>query len=282
VTGLILPPWHEYRDCDSPDQRLKARYVLSAWRSPEELIEHGLGRSRLVLMNEAHHRLTRCVRTREVGRALLPVAHGLGVRHLAMEALWPAAAEQANTKRALDDDLPGYLAQPDMRALVTAALDLGWTLHAYEADFASRPDFDHQETQVAINWREDQQARNLGAVVASLAPSERLLAWCGGGHLLRRPYEVSSGEEAEVPRVWVPMGSLVAGYCGHEPFAIDQTITVAYAGCDPPWLGRYVDALRSRDGTAGFLAADLPQDVVRAFPGQLADAYLLSLDNALV
>jgi hypothetical protein len=78
------------------------------------------------------------------------------------------------------------------------------------------------------------------------------------------------------------MGSLVAGYCGLEPFAIDQTITVAYGGCDPPWLGRYEDALRSRDGTAGFLAADLPSGVVRAFPGQIADAYLLSLNNELV
>jgi hypothetical protein len=155
-------------------------------------------------------------------------------------------------------------------------------LHAYEADFASRPDFDGLETQVPINWREDQQARNLGAVVASLAPSERLLAWCGGGHLLRRPYDVSAGRGGGAPRVWVPMGNLVAGYCGLEPFAIDQTITVAYGGCDPPWLERYADALRSRNGTAGFLAADLPRGVVRAFPGQIADAYLLSLNNELV
>ena len=250
-----------------------------AWRSPVELIEHGFGCSRLVLMNEAHHRLMRCVRTREVGRALLPVAHRLGVRHLAMEALWAAVAEQANRERALDDDVPGYLAQPDMRALVATALELGWTLHAYEADLGSRPDFDDRDAQVEINWREDQQARNLAAVVASLAPCESLLAWCGGGHLLRRAYDVSAAGGGEAPRVWVPMGSLVADYCDLEPFAIDQTITVAYGGCDPPWLAPYVEELRSRGGTAGFLAADLPSGVERGFPGQIADAYLLSLNN---
>jgi hypothetical protein len=33
----------------------------------------------------------------------------------------------------------GYLAQPDMRALMQAALDLGWTLVPYEADFSLQP-----------------------------------------------------------------------------------------------------------------------------------------------
>jgi hypothetical protein len=264
----------------------RATEAVPGWRSPVELVEHGFGRSRLVLVNEAHHGLTRCLRSREVGRALLPVAHRLGVRHLAMEALWPAAADAANIKRTLDDDLPGYLAQPEMRAFVTAALDLGWTLHAYEADLASQPLRDGFERQSAINWREDQQARNLGAVVASLAQSEQVLTWCGGGHLFRRPYrrpyDVSSGERSDEPRIWIPMGSLVADYCGVEPFAIDQTITVAYGGREPRWLERYADALQSRGGTAGFLAADVPKDVVRAFPGQVADAYLLSIDNALI
>ena len=38
-------------------------------------------------MNEAHSGLARCLRTRELGRELLPIAHARGVRHLAMEAL---------------------------------------------------------------------------------------------------------------------------------------------------------------------------------------------------
>jgi hypothetical protein len=230
-------------------------------------------------MNEAHHGLSRCVRTREVGRSLLPVADRLGVRHLAMEALWPAAAEQANAARRLEDGLPGYLGQPEMQALVNAALDLGWMLHAYEADQGQAP-FDDWRSQDAINWREDQQARNLGAVVHGLRASARILCWCGGGHLLRKPYEVDwrDGE----PEVWIPMGSLVAGYGGVEPFAIDQNVTVAFGGNERPWLAQYADTLRERGGTAGFLAADLPEEMPEVVDIRVADAYVLSLDNALV
>ena len=39
------------------------------------------------MVNEAHDRDLRCARTREIGRRRLAVAHRLGVRHLAMEAL---------------------------------------------------------------------------------------------------------------------------------------------------------------------------------------------------
>lgn len=77
------------------------------------------------------------------------------------------------------------------------------------------------------------------------------------------------------------MGSLVEGYCGVEPFAIDQGVTVAYGGYEPPWLAHYEDELRVRGGTAGLLAAHLPEDVADWHGGQLADAYVLSLDNAM-
>lgn len=226
-------------------------------------------------MNEAHHGRTHCPRTRAVGLALVPVAHRLGVRHLAMEALWdPGVAERANAARVLEDDLDGYLGQPDMHALVTAALDLGWMLHAYEADTSAAP-FTDWHTQEAINWREDQQARNLGAVVTGLSPSARILVWCGGGHLLRKPYEVDES------RVWTPMGCLVEGYGGVEPFAIDQNLTVAFGGYEPPWLEHYRDGLLEHGGTAGMLAEDLPQDIAERRAERIADAYVLSLDNAM-
>jgi hypothetical protein len=229
-------------------------------------------------MNEAHHGWTHCPRTRAVGRALLPVAHRLGVRHLAMEALGPPVAERANRLRTLGEQEFGYLAQPDMRSLVDDALDLGWMLHAYEADGPSAP-FPDRNTQDAINWREDQQARNLGAVVAGLQPSARILVWCGGGHGLRRPYEAEIVDG--VPRVWVPMGSLVEGYGGVEPFSIDQNVTVAFGGYERPWLKDYEEILRDYGGTAGFLAADLPAELAERRYGQEADAYVLSLDNAM-
>jgi hypothetical protein len=38
------------------------------WRAPEVLVTIGFARSRVVILNEAHHGLLQCVRTREVGR----------------------------------------------------------------------------------------------------------------------------------------------------------------------------------------------------------------------
>ena len=168
-----------------------------------------------------------------------------------MEALWdPGVAERANRARVLEEDLGGYLGQPEMRALVSAALDLGWTLHAYEANIGAGPYAENWGGQEAINWREDQQARNLGAVVNGLQRSARVLCWCGGGHLCKKPYETTFGENE--PSVWIPMGSLVEGYCGVEPFAIDQLLSVAWGDYERAWLDAYADDLRAYGGTAGF------------------------------
>ena len=108
----------------------------SVWRSPEALVTIGYQRSTVVMMNEAHSGLQRCIRTREIGRRILPAAHQAGVRHLAMEALWPYHfAEEANRTRCLPTTLTeGYLAQPEMRLFMQAALDLGWILIPYEPE----------------------------------------------------------------------------------------------------------------------------------------------------
>jgi erythromycin esterase-like protein len=157
----------------------------AAWRTPQELVEEGFRRRRVVMLNEAHHGLTRCVRTRQLGRQLLPSAHAMGVRHLAMEALQPGDAEAANTTRRPPEAAGGYLAQPDMAELLQAALALGWTLWRYEADIDHAPAALIEQglmSQAFTNWRELEQARNLAAVLASLAPSDRLLVWCGNSH----------------------------------------------------------------------------------------------------
>ena len=71
------------------------------WRSPEEIVEIGFQRSTVVMMNEAHSGMARCIRTRQIGRRILPVAHRAGVRYLAMEALFPAFSEHSNRARQL-------------------------------------------------------------------------------------------------------------------------------------------------------------------------------------
>ncbi|NEQ24466.1 MAG: hypothetical protein F6K28_36235, partial [Microcoleus sp. SIO2G3] len=111
------------------------------WRTPEELLEIGLRRSRVVMINEAHDGLKRCIRTRQIGQRILPTAHKAGVRHLAMEALSPFFVDEANRTRQLPEVKigMGYLHQPDMRAFMQAALDLGWALIPYEINFQEYP-----------------------------------------------------------------------------------------------------------------------------------------------
>jgi hypothetical protein len=113
---------------------------VSEWRTPEELVELGFGCSTVVMANEFHDGLRRCVRTREIGRRLLPVAHDCGVRHLAMEALGnDELTDEANRTRRLPQCTAGFLAQPEMRMLIADALALGWTLIAYETTDTRSP-----------------------------------------------------------------------------------------------------------------------------------------------
>ena len=63
---------------------------MEGWRSVEELIGWGFAHAQVVMANEAHNGLKRCIRTREVGIRMIRAAHEAGVRRLAMEALpWP-------------------------------------------------------------------------------------------------------------------------------------------------------------------------------------------------
>src|SRR5215831_1387579 len=129
------------------------------------------------MANEAHNGLARCIRTREVGVRMIGAAHAAGVRRLAMEALpWPAPGTPGPIWAILPDQ-GGYLAQPDMRRLIGAALDLGWSLWAYEAVF-SAADADPAEmvSMAFTNWREREQARNLCQVRAATV-GEPLLVW---------------------------------------------------------------------------------------------------------
>jgi hypothetical protein len=228
-------------------------------RSPEELLAIGFGRSRVVMMNEAHSGLRRCVRTREIGRRLLPAAHDAGVRHLAMEALPQGVDAGSNWTDRLARWQGGYLGQPEMRRLITEAEELGWRLFPYET----------RRYPVEPNDREEDQARNLVEVLTALPPDAPLLVWCGIGHL----WKVPPREE------WTPMACRFWEITGIEPFSIDQTVTVEF---DPDRTGAWhrlgleqTRPLEALGGTAGFLAADSP------IPRPDVDAILLSTQNAL-
>jgi hypothetical protein len=97
--------------------------VVEGWCSVEELIGWGFAHAPVVMANEAHNGLARCVRTREVGVRMVQAAHEAGVRRLAMEALpWPAP-DTPGPIVAIPPVPGGYLAQPDMHRLITVALE---------------------------------------------------------------------------------------------------------------------------------------------------------------
>lgn len=176
-------------------------------RAPEPDLDKLFGRSQVVMMNEAHDDLRRCVRTREIGRRILPVAHECGARCLAMEALHlPEQVRETNITR--HSPVPirqdSYLAQPEMRSLIQTALDLEFDLAHYEANMDEFHAGEEDPMSVgAMNQRDEMQARNLIRVLDALPQDAELLVWCGNSHLLKIP------GVSRKRRFYAPDGSVV-------------------------------------------------------------------------
>lgn len=223
------------------------------WRSVEDLTRWGFAQAPVVMANEAHNGLARCVRTREIGVRIIAAAHTAGVRRLAMEALPAPSSSPPEPIRAIPpaETARGYLAQPDMRAMIATALDLGWTLWAYEARVDASKDPAELTSMAVTNWREREQAKNLCEIIAA-APRDPLLVWCGNGHALK-----------SVAGEWVPMGHHFAATSGIQHFVIDQTVTVDFAGDGlEPGVQGLLDTLRdtltAHGGTIGILSSQVP------------------------
>jgi hypothetical protein len=246
--------------------------AVEGWRPVEDLVRWGFGHAPVVMANEAHNGLARCVRTREVGVRMVQAAHEAGVRRLAMEALPHRPGDTQGPILAVPPDTEGYLAQPEMRRLIGTALDLGWTLWAYEAaiDITPDTDWDHLRSMEFTNWREREQAGNLRRVLAA-APAEPLLVWCGNGHASKE------GDDE-----WVPMGQHFRAHSGIDPFVIDQTVTVAFHGEPQPWVRELLaplgETLAAHGGTAGILRDQAPRPLNSRTD---VDALVVSTDNAL-
>lgn len=274
-----------------PEQKL-------VWRSPEEIVEIAFQRSSVVMMNEAHSGMKRCIRTREIGQRILPVAHQAGVRHLAMEALNARFAEQSNHSRIVPDYKAGYLSQPEMRSFMEIALELGWTLVPYEAKsllwlaakygfLVSDPDDPqeianhvpfHQADLLSLeftNWREEQQALNIIKALAALPANTPFLVWSGNNH------HAKEGGDG-----WLPMGYQFRQHSGIDPFVIDQGITVKFNPSDnffeTELIEPFAEELAKFSGTAGLLMEDIPSAFDRfALRTRSEDALLISIQNEL-
>jgi hypothetical protein len=240
------------------------------WRSVEDLTRWGFSHSPVVMANEAHSGLKRCVRTREVGIRIIRAAHQAGVRRLAMEALpWPAD-DSPGPIRSIPPSAIGYLAQPDMRRLITAALELDWSLWAYEAAIDPGKDQAELLSPEFTNWREREQAKNLCQLMA--ASKDPLLVWCGNSHASKR----ATSE-------WVPMGYHFAAMSGIQQFVIDQTATVDFRGDGPTprvreLLAELGGTLAAHGGAVGILRDQAPPPLDSSHG---VDALVVSTENAL-
>jgi len=246
--------------------------TVEGWRPVEELVQWGFGHAPVVMANEAHNGLARSIRTREVGIRMIRAAHEAGARRRAMEALYWPARDTPGPISDLPPDTMGYLAQPEMRRLMAAALDLGWTLWAYEAIMRRDADSDPAEmlSMEFTNWREREQASHLCQLLAA-APAEPLLVWCGNSHATKE----KAGE-------WVPMGWHFRAMSGIDPFVIDQTVTVTFQDEARPWVAELLaslgETLAAQGGTAGILREQAPHPL-DGWCG--VDALVVSTDNAL-
>ena len=245
---------------------------MEGWRPVEDLVRWGFEHAPVVMANEAHNGLARCIRTREVGIRMIQAAHEAGVRRLAMEALPHRRGDAQGPILAVPPDTGGYLAQPEMRRLIGTALDLGWSLWAYEAVFEITADTDQARllSMEFTNWREREQAANLGRLLDA-APGEPLLVWCGNGHATKE----ECGE-------WIPMGWHFRTMSGVDPFVIDQTVTVAFTGEPRPWMRELLasldETLAAHGGTAGILS-DQANPPLCGRTG--VDALVVSTDNEM-
>lgn len=246
---------------------------MRRWRSPEELAEIGLLQSRVLMVNEAHDHLRRCIRTRRVGTRMIEPAHAAGARHLAMEALTPDFAAAANRDRCLGAG-DGYLAQSDLRELMTAALGLGWSLIAYDPDAP----VGNPHLLPTGNQRQAGQAHNLAAAFGRLPGGSKLMVWCGWSHHFKRSLRLTDGEIQL-------MGSRFRHAAGVTPFCIDQCLTVrlnAAHGHEPALVKRHRRALERVGGTAGFLVGFSGGRLPRMpWAGRGVDAVILSLHNEM-
>jgi hypothetical protein len=198
---------------------------VEGWRPVEDIVRWGFGQVPVVMANEFHSGLARCVRTRVIG----------------------------------------------------TALDLGWTLWAYECRFDATPRRDpaHLLSMEFTNWRERQQAANLCRLLES-APGEPMLVWCGNSHASKHEPAGCGDDE------WIPMGWNFRELSGIDPFVIDQTVTVNFCGRPPghahELLEFLADTLADLGGTAGILRAQAPPPLNERAG---VDALVVSTDNEL-
>jgi hypothetical protein len=156
--------------------------------------------ARIVIINEAHHQPMHRVFT----ESLLHDLRQIGFNYFGAETL---TASDTNLNRRGYPVLGSgyYTRQPQYGELVRTALKEGYRVFAYEADF-SKPHYDNSRT-----WREQEQAKNIKAILDKDS-NARILIHCGYGHLAEIDFDGKG----------MLMGAWLKQYTGIDPFTIEQ------------------------------------------------------------
>lgn len=182
-----------------------------------------------------------------------------------------------------------------MREFFQAALDEGLNLASYEAavDEYQDPSLwmdkrlprsgDEREIYGSSTWnrfREKNQAQHLIKIFASLPADQKMLVWCGNGHLGKVPAKLEK-EMGWGTEPFVVMGCHFRQLSGVDPFCIDQTSTAEWPGSGirgkgRAWLTLYKSVLESMPMHCGGLLTRNLQDVQLR---ESVDALIFSTDN---
>lgn len=177
---------------------------------------------RIVIINESHV----VTRHRDMTRGLLAKLHPLGFRVLAAETFYnPPAGDEAPVVRNAALPWPHrndgtYSLDAAFGRLLRQAKALEYRLYPYEEvedDVASAADIAPEDWPARIARRETAQARNLAAILAAMAPDERLLVHVGYSHALEVPRTEPDGITATY------MAALLKQMTGLDPLTISQT-----------------------------------------------------------
>lgn len=152
----------------------------------------------IVIFNEAHHN----PRHRVFVTILLSELKKLGYTYIGLEAL-PYSDSNININKYPSVTPISYTNEPCFGNLLREALQLGYTVFPYEADW---------ELQKKGESREELQARNIKAIIDKY-PDKKFVIYCGYDHAI---------EDSTRNFMVLPMAGRLKKMTGIDPFTIDQ------------------------------------------------------------
>ncbi len=228
--GLVAQAWSMLGREDRAARLGQSEYVPAecallpgsptGWDAVADAIAAQATRHRIMIINESHV----VTRHRHMTRSLLPRLHALGFRALAAETFFnpgepvPISNQPGIHWPRQDDGF--YSREVAFGRMVRDAKAQGFRLYGYENIGDGEPP-ENESIAQRISRREEAQARNLAAIMATLAPDERLIVHVGYSHALEVP-RPARDDEGGGPDISF-MAARLKALTGIDPLTIAQT-----------------------------------------------------------